>query len=91
MTPSELKFILQDKDDSHFFDRANMKFAGDTMRNYGIRSTTIKTLYVNGVYVGDKDGVSVEVWELYRKNPVKCGLQSSAYFDKTTFNQTFKV
>ncbi len=29
-------------------------------------------------------------WELYRKQPVKHGLQSSAYFDKETFRRVFK-
>jgi len=38
MTPSELKFKYQQNNpDGHFFDRATMRFFGDTMKNYGIR------------------------------------------------------
>ena len=28
-----------------------------------------------------------ETWELYRKHPVRNGLDSSAYFDKVTFSR----
>ncbi len=49
------------------------------MRNYGVRSTTIENSH----------GELVEVWELYRRKPVKYGLQKSAYFCKTTFRQVF--
>lgn len=30
------------------------------------------------------------LWELYRKHPVKQGLDSSAYFDKQTYSQVFR-
>ena len=30
-----------------------------------------------------------DTWELYRKHPVKHGLQESAYFDKKTFKRVF--
>lgn len=30
-----------------------------------------------------------KTWMLYRKKPVKGGLQSSAYFDKVTFKEVF--
>ena len=77
MTPSELKTsILAHDPDSHFFDRKTMKFFGDTMRNYGVRKTEI-------------DGVAV--WELYRKMLVKHGLQSSAFFRVTDFQQVFEM
>lgn len=86
MNASQLKsFIESAGHEQYFFDRQSMRFFGDTMKNYGVRSATIRTHYdENGNYVG-KDGVEVEVWELYRKRPVKHGLQSSAYFDKKTF------
>ena len=74
MTTSELKAQVE-ATGSHFFERSSMKFFGDTMRNYGIRSATVET------YNGEK----VEVWELYRRKAVKCGLKTSAYFDKQTF------
>lgn len=31
------------------------------------------------------------MWELYRRKPVKHGLQSSAYFDKLTFQRCYPV
>lgn len=51
----------------HYFDKESMRFFGDTMSNYGVRSAIV-------------DGVSC--WELYRKRPVKNGNQSSTYFTK---------
>ena len=69
MTPSELKRKHQDAVPcSHYFDAETMRHFGDTMANYGVRTS--------GAY-----------WELYRKKPVKDGLQTSAYFDKTTFQR----
>lgn len=71
MTPSELKRKYQEANpDGHYFDRATMRFFGDTMRNYGVRR------YGSG-------------WELYRRNPVKHGVNSSGYFT-ADFRQTFK-
>lgn len=80
MNASELKYHVENRGtESHFFTRSSMKFFGDTMRNYGVRSATVKT------FRGDV----VECWELYRRRPVKCGLQSSVYFDKQTFARVF--
>ena len=76
MTPSELKSHVEQGPDRYFFTRETMRFFGDSMRNYGVRDGgTIRT---------------VEVWELYRKNPVKQGLTGSAYFCKATFKRVFK-
>lgn len=75
MTPSELKYNVEKGGDSYFFTRDTMRSFGDTMSNYGCRSATL-------------DGA--EVWELYRKRPVKNGLSCSAYFTKDTFDQVFK-
>ena len=76
MTPSELKAnILKHDPTSHYFDRKTMQFFGDTMKNYGARKTEI-------------DGVPV--WELFRKRLVKHGLQSSAFFRATDFQQVFE-
>lgn len=72
MTPSKLKAeILARRPMSEFFSRGTMRFFGDTMKNYGVRSYDDNT------------------WELYRKRPVKHGLQDSAYFDKRTFTIVF--
>lgn len=72
MTVSELKAKTQETE-PFFFSRKTMKFFGDTMKNYGVR--TFK-----------KDGKTI--YELYRKRPVKHGLNSSSYFDKN-FNHIF--
>lgn len=79
MTPSELKYAVETRgSDSHYFSRQSMKAFGDTMRNYGVRKTSVNTQYdKEGNYVGP-NGVPCEVWELYRKRPVKAGNQSSA-------------
>lgn len=89
MTPSDLKYhVEQNGREPHFFTRQTMKFFGDTMRNYGVRSATIwSNHYSDGVY--STDGVEREVWELFRRRPVKNGLSSSAYFDKNTFARVF--
>lgn len=82
MTSSELKYRVQKADsESHFFDRDTMKFFGDTMKNYSVRPARIKRY----------DGTETNVWELYRKRPVKHGLRSSAYFDKETFEEIISV
>ena len=88
MTPSELKYkIEQTGRESHFFARSSMKFFGDTMRNYGVRSDVIECY--------KEDDMSqteiVEVWELYRKRPVKHGRTGSSFFRKDNFHRAHKV
>jgi len=81
MTPSELKRnIERNRPESMFFSRNNMKYAGDTMRNYGVRSAKILT----------KEGVT-EVWELYRRQPTRHGFTRSVYWDKVTFNVIYAL
>jgi hypothetical protein len=76
MNASELKYQYEKHNpQGYYFTRSSMRFAGDTMKNYGVTTAT-----VNGR----------EVWELYRRRPVKHGLQASAYFDKQTFAQVIK-
>jgi len=65
---------------SHFFDRDSMKFFGDTMKNYGVRSAQVET-WTQGI---------VDCWELYRIHPVKHGLKTSAYFRKDNFEKVSK-
>jgi hypothetical protein len=78
MTPSELKYNV-DATGSKFFSRENMKFAGDTMKNYGVRS---KPQLID---VGNDQ--QVLCWVLYRRKPVKHGMQKDAYFNNRTFKQ----
>jgi hypothetical protein len=88
MSPSELKYQVESRGtESHFFSRRTMKFFGDSMRNYGVRSVTITANYdTEGNY--HKQGVTVECWELYRKQPVKNGLQISTFFRKDDYTIT---
>jgi hypothetical protein len=80
MTPSELKYnIERSGNNPYFFTRKTMSFFGDTMRNYGVRNTTIK----------DREGQTIPVWELYRKRPVKHGLKSSHYFRQDDFTTAY--
>ena len=69
MKKEELKYQVE-LTGSLFFEKETMKFWGDTMSNYGVK--THKDYY-----------------ELKRKNPVKNGLQTSAYFCKKTFKRIF--
>jgi hypothetical protein len=78
MTPSELKSKVA-ATGSNYFDRNAMKFFGDTMSNYGCRTAKIRC------FGSDFKITTREVWELYRKRPVKNGLQSSVYFEKETY------
>lgn len=81
MTASKLRAELVSRnEESHFFSRPNMRFAGDTMRNYGVRGPVDVVTY---------SGDTVSAWELYRRKPVKMGLRSSAYFCAATFRQVF--
>lgn len=63
---------------SVFFTRDSMRFFGDTMRNYRV---------VGPVTINTPTEHGVTVWELARKKPVKHKLQSSAYFDVSTFER----
>lgn len=78
MNASELKYHVENTG-SNFFSRDSMKFFGDTMKNYGVCSVTVDTYTETGV----------ECWELYRRRPVKHGLNASAYFNKRTFERVF--
>ena len=80
MTVSQLKSKVEQAGKSpHFFTRSTMQFFGDTMRsNYG----------VCGPYpIKDTLGAVHEVYELYRRKPVKHGLHDSAWFDAQTFER----
>lgn len=80
MTPSQLKYNVE-QTGSCFFDRSSMKFFGDKMSNYGVRSKPVKVI--------DSLDNEYSAWELYRKQPVKHGLASSAYFDVKTFKRVY--
>jgi len=81
MTASELKYQIEKSGhEPYYFTRDTMRFFGDTMRNYGVRSSV----------VFDFEGTKHLVWELYRKSPVKHNNQSSAYFEKETYKRVFE-
>jgi len=80
MNASDLKYEVEKHgNEPHFFTRKTMKFFGDTIKNYGVRKTTIDTYSEKGV----------PVYELYRRHPVKHGLKDSAYFDKRNYERRF--
>lgn len=76
MTPSDLKAAV-DATGSKFFNRDAMKFFGDTMRNFGVCEAVVSSYSEE----------NIECWELYRKRPVRGGVQSSAFFCKKTFRR----
>jgi hypothetical protein len=76
MNKSELKANVE-ATGSNYFDRDSMRFFGDTMKNYGVRSAVVDT-YTQ---------TSVDCWELYRIHPVKHENQKSAYFRKDNFER----
>ena len=78
MTVAELKEKLEGLS-SPFFSRNNMRHSGDTLGNYGIRSKPVSLQCLAG-------DVAL-VWELYRRRPVKHGLQAPAFFCTNTFQQ----
>lgn len=88
-TPADLKYAVESRGtESHFFTRNNMRFAGDTMRNFGLCTAYIATDYDSeDRYVGERGGIVVQVYMLYRKQPVKRGVRSPFFFDMTTFKQ----
>ena len=84
MKPSELKAAVLSADpDNHFFDRGAMRFFGDSMANYGVRSVTVGVQFdaAGAYYPG---GLYLEAWELYRRRPVRHGMQGSHYFAKAS-------
>jgi hypothetical protein len=86
MTPSELKYHHElAEPNCFFFSRDSMKHFGDTMKNYGVRSAKLTVRYDNNGDYLDGEKQIIDVWELYRKKPVKCGVKTSAFFCKTTF------
>ena len=92
MTPSDLKYEHELRHpESYFFDRKTMRFFGDTMRNYGVRKAAVKTDYdAEGNYTG-RPTESVDVWELFRRSPVKCGNTSSAFFACDDFRRVHPI
>jgi len=86
MNAAELKYqVLQACPGTHFFDAKTMRFFGDTMRNFGVRSARVRTNYDDNGNYTTAAGVVVECWELYRRHAVKHGLKSSHFFNKATF------
>lgn len=76
MRPSELKKRYEENNrPAMYFCRENMRGAGDTMSNYGVMASTVVDMY----------GKEREVWCLYRKFPVKYGVQTPTFFDKGSF------
>jgi hypothetical protein len=91
MNPSELKYHVEQAQDRFFFTRETMRFFGDRISNYGVRDGgTIPYHWDDTGNHYSETPRAIEIWELYRKHPVKHGLYTSAYFDKKTFKRVFK-
>jgi hypothetical protein len=78
MTAFNLKYLYERNNPKrYFFNRRTMRFFGDTMRNFGVRDGgKVKTITKSGIQ-------DVEVWELYRKQPVNGGVHGFCrYFSK---------
>lgn len=79
-TASELRYDVEKSGNCpYFFTRKTMRFFGDTMRNYGVRSKPIK--------IQESDGNIVECWVLYRRRPVNHGLKADTYFCTSSFQR----
>lgn len=72
MTPSQLKYNHEKVRGAD--GEPSYYFTHDSMRHWG------DTMKNYGVRSYDEN-----TWELYRKHPVKDGVQKSAFFDKVTF------
>jgi hypothetical protein len=80
-TAHDLKHAVEESgNDSHFFTRSTMKFFGDRMANYGLRQP---------VEVETLSGEKVMAYALYRRRPVKHGLQGTAWFHAETFARVY--
>ena len=90
MTPSDLKYHVA-QTGSHFFDRKTMQFFGDTMSNYGCYPDEIETKKWNGRSYQDGLTEKVLVWTLWRKQPIKHGLQENAYFRRDNYARVIRV
>ena len=77
MTASGLKDLYEKNNpQGYFFSPRTMRFFGDRMSNFGVRSAVVKSR-------GEKGMIEVEVWDLYRKKSVR-GISHGhcAYFRK---------
>jgi hypothetical protein len=81
MTAARLKQEVENRGtSSHFFTRSTMRYFGDTMANYGVKTAPVT--------VCRYDGTTAECWELFRRKAVQpSGLSSSAFFDINTFER----
>jgi len=75
MTPAELKSLYEENEEGRalFFTRETMRFFGDTMTNYKVSRVTVIDKY------GEKP-TQQDAYKLFRKQPVKHGLDSPAFF-----------
>lgn len=76
MDKTQLKYEVMNTG-SHFFDRATMRFFGDTMANYYCHKNPVK--------IKRSDEKYYECWELSRTRAVKHNLTGSAYFSTKDF------
>lgn len=93
MNASQLRAAIESTGrETHFFDRKTMRFFGDTMANYGVRSVRVLAM-TNEIDPETQKYTMAETdaWELYRRRPVKAGNQKSHYFAKSDYRKLFCV
>lgn len=83
-TASDLKYMYEKLNPKNFFDRATMKFFGDTMSNYYVPLHKGKARMVQ---VLQSDGTIANCYALQRKRHVKGGLTATTYFCSSTFER----
>ena len=91
LNPSQLRYeVEQHHPESYFFDRKNMRFFGDTMRNFGCYQDTIRASYsIDGEW--EPEGIDRDVYVLYRKNAKRNQNKVAGYFCCITFKKVYKV
>lgn len=81
LTAADLKYYHEEAfPNSLFFSRNNMKFAGDTMRNF-------RVVNAYGMY----DGERIELYCLQQRQPVKGVNKGCFYFRKRDFKRLHDV
>lgn len=74
------------------FEAGTMRYWGDSMQNYGVRRRSVTCFDWNEAKdtvarnrAGEPKLITVNAWELYRKEPVNFGVQTSLFLHPDTF------
>lgn len=87
LTPSQIKY-KHEENGGVGFSRGNMKFHGDTMKNFGCYQDVVVSWYdPEGKY--HENGIERHVYVIYRKYVKNNQRKIVAYFCAKTFNICF--